>query len=150
MTGGGLDQEFLEGFVPRWRAAWNAHDGEALAALCTEDIEYYDPALAQSVHGRPAIVELVRSFTQAFSDMRFTDPEPPYASLTAQKAIVPWRFTGTQDGEFGPMGLAPTGARVEADGVDHWTFRGGLVCRHRAVYDFAQVMRALAQPADSP
>jgi len=149
MTPSALDPEFLEDFAPQWRAAWNTHDGQALAALCTADVEYYDPALAQTVRGHGAVVELVRQFTQAFSDIHFGEPEPPYASLTAQKAIVPWHFTGTQDGEFTPMALAPTGAWVEADGVDHWWFRDGLVCRHRAVYDFAQVMRVLSEAAVS-
>jgi steroid delta-isomerase-like uncharacterized protein len=147
MTPGGLDQDFLEEFAPRWRAAWNAHDGEALAALCTEDVEYYDPALAVTTTGREPIVLIVQQFAPAFSDMRFTDPEPPYASLTAPKAIVPWRFTGTHDGEFAPMGLTATGARVEADGTDHWVFRDGLVCRHKAIYDFANVMRTLSNAA---
>ncbi len=146
----GLDQEFVEDFAARWWAAWNAHDGQAVAALCTDDLAYYDPALGQDVHGPAAIEQYARQVTHAFSDLRFTNPEPPYASLTQPKAIVPWRFTGTHDGEFAPMGLAPTGARVQVDGVDHWWFRDGRVSRHRAIYDFAQVLRSLAQPADSP
>jgi steroid delta-isomerase-like uncharacterized protein len=150
MSPDGLDQDFLEGFADRWWAAWNSHDGEAVAALCTEDVRNDGPALGREITGREAMVGYVGMFTQAFPDLRFAIPEPPYASLTQAKAIVPWRFEATHDGEFTPMNLAPTGARVEMDGVDHWWFRDGLVARRNMVYDFAQVMRALAPRADSP
>ena len=143
MTAGGLDQDSLEAFAERWWAAWNAHDGEAVAALCTEDIRNDGPALGREIRGREEIAAYVRTFAQAFPDMRFVIPEPPYASLTQAKAIVPWRFEGTHDGEFAPMGLAPTGNRLEMDGVDHWWFRDGLIQRRSMVYDFAQVLQAL-------
>ena len=145
----GLDQQLLEDFASRWWSAWNAHDGEAVAALCTDDIVNSGPAIGRDVEGREAMVGYVGMFTQAFPDLRFTIPEPPYASLTASKAIVPWRFEATHDGEFAPMGLAATGARLEMDGVDHWWFRNGLLCRRTMVYDFAQVMRALNDPASA-
>jgi len=143
MTAAGLDQDFLEDFAERWWAAWNAHDGDAVAALCTEDVRNEGPALGREIKGREAMIAYVGMFAQGFPDMRFVIPEPPYASLTRAKAVVPWRFEATHDGEFAPMGLAPTGARVEMDGVDHWWFRDGLVSRRSMVYDFAQVMRAL-------
>jgi steroid delta-isomerase-like uncharacterized protein len=146
MNAGGLDQGFLESFAERWWEAWNSHDGEAVAALCTDDVRNDGPALGREICGRAAIAAYVDTFAQAFPDMRFVIPEPPYASLTQPKAVVPWRFEGTQDGEFTPMGLAPTGARVEMDGVDHWWFRDGLISRRSMVYDFAQVMRALSAP----
>jgi steroid delta-isomerase-like uncharacterized protein len=150
MTAGGLDQDFLEDFAGGWWKAWNSHDGAAVAALCTEDVRNDGPALGREITGREAMVGYVGMFTQAFPDLRFVIPEPPYASLTQAKAIVPWRFEATHQGEFAPMRLSPTGARVEMDGVDHWWFRDGLVARRSMVYDFAQVMRALAPRADSP
>ena len=144
MTGPGLDQDFVEDFAERWWAAWNAHDGEAVAALCTTDVINSGPATGGDIHGREAIAAYVSAFAQAFPDMRFVISEPPYASLTQPKAIAPWRFEATHDGPFAPMGLEPTGARVEADGVDHWWFRGRLLSRRSMVYDFAQVMRAIS------
>jgi steroid delta-isomerase-like uncharacterized protein len=144
MSDQGLDQEFLEEFAERWWAAWNAHDGRAVAELCTEDVTNEGPALGRDIRGREEMVGYVAMFAQAFPDMRFTIPEPPYASLTQPKAILPWRFEATHEGEFTPMGLAATGARVEVDGVDHLWFRGALVSRRTMVYDFAQVMRALS------
>jgi steroid delta-isomerase-like uncharacterized protein len=138
-----LDQAFLETFAERWWSAWNSHDGQGVAALCTEDVRNDGPALGREISGRPALADYVDMFVTAFPDLRFVAPEPPYASLTQPKAIVPWRFTATHDGEFAPMGLAATGAKIDVDGVDHLWFRDGLVSRRSMVYDFAQVLRAL-------
>ena len=143
MTGAGLDQDVLEAFAERWWSAWNSHDGEAVAALCTDDIVNSGPALGRDIRGREAVVGYVDVFTQAFPDMQFAVPEPPYGSLTRPKAIVPWHFGATHDGDFTPMGLPASGARVEVDGVDHWWFRDRLVCRRTMVYDFAQVLSAM-------
>ena len=145
----GLDQDLLDDVATRWWAAWNAHDGVALASLCSEDLASYNPALGHDVYGRQALEQYVVQLEQAFPDLMFTPTEPPYASLTQPKAVVPWRFHGTHKGEFEPMKLAATGKVLEVDGADHWWFRGGEICRHRVIFDFAQVMRALAPAPDS-
>ena len=50
-TASQLDPGFLDEFGHRWSDAWDQRDGKALAALCTEDIEFYDPAIGE-IHGR--------------------------------------------------------------------------------------------------
>ena len=49
----------VEEFALRWGTAWNDHDGDAVAALCAEDLVYDEPALGDTVYGRDAI----RNFT---------------------------------------------------------------------------------------
>jgi steroid delta-isomerase-like uncharacterized protein len=137
-----LDAAFLDDFAHRWADAWNAHDGEALAALCTEDVEFFDPAI-ETVHGRAAVAEWVRQCERAFPDYRFEEPEPPYLSRDRAKAIVPWRMVATNTGPLDPPGFAPTGRTVVIEGVDHWWFRDGLVERYRADYDLNGVLRQL-------
>src|SRR5215208_2098612 len=144
MTRSGLDQQFLEAFAPRWWAAWNTRDADAIAEMVTEDIEYHNAAVAEDLHGRAAMFEYAGALAQAFSDGHFTPTEAPYASLTQPKAIVPWHFEGTHTGDFAPMDLKATGGRLVLSGVDHWWFRDGLICRHRAIYDFAEAMRSLS------
>jgi len=129
-----LDRAFAEDFGHRWLAAWNAHDGEAVAALCTEDVEFFDPAI-RTVRGRPAVADWVRACVRAFPDLRFEEPEPVYLAADRPKVIAPWRMIGTNDGPIDPPGFAPTGRAVVLDGVDHWTFRDGLVAVYRADYD---------------
>jgi steroid delta-isomerase-like uncharacterized protein len=139
----GLSPKFLDEFSHKWMDAWNRHDGAAVAALCTEDVIYDDPALPQTARGRAEVAEFVESLVRAFPDMRFTEPEPAYPSKHMHKAIAPWHFAGTHQGELDPPGFAPSGARIEIDGVDHWWFRDGLVARYRADYDLMQVARAI-------
>lgn len=138
----GLDPAFLDDFGQRWLAAWNARDADGLAALCTDDVEFFDPAI-QTVHGRPAVADWLRKCARAFPDYRFDEPEPAYPARDRQKAIAPWRMTGTNTGPLDPPGFAATGRTVTIDGVDHWWFRDGLIERYRADYDLSGVLRQL-------
>lgn len=140
---GALEREFLDDFAHRWLEAWNRHDPDALAALCTEDVEFFDPAIG-TVHGRPAVADWVRTCDRAFPDYRFEEPEPAYLSSDRPKAIVPWRMLATNTGPLDPPGFAPTGRSVAIDGVDHWWLRDGLVERYRADYDLNGALRQLA------
>jgi len=137
-----LDREFAEDFAHRWLQAWNERDGDALAALCTEDVEFFDPAIA-TVHGRSAVKEWLEACGRAFPDYRFEEPEPVYVSADRAKVIAPWRMVGTHTGTIDPPGFAPTGRSIVIDGVDHWWFRDGLVARYRADYDSMGVSRQL-------
>jgi steroid delta-isomerase-like uncharacterized protein len=145
---GPLDAGFLDDFSHRWLDAWNRRDGRALGELCTEDVEFFDPAI-QTVHGRAAVAAWVAQCATAFPDYRFEEPEPPYIARDTPKAIAPWRMTGTNTGPLDPPGFAATGKAVVIEGVDHWWFRDGLVARYRADYDLMGVMRQLGiMPAE--
>jgi len=137
-----LDPAFAEDFSHRWLDAWNKHDGDALAQLVTEDVEFTDPAIG-TVHGRAPVAEWVRQCDRAFPDYVFDEPEPFYLASDRPKAIVPWRMKGTNTGPIDPPGFAPTGKAVVLEGVDHWEFRDGLVARYRADYDSSGLMRQL-------
>ena len=141
--GTGLDQDFLDDFAPRWWAAWNKRDAEAIAAMVTDDIVYWNPALREDLHGREAMFGYAAMLGQAFPDGHFTITEEPYASLTQPKALVPWQFKGTHTGDFVPMNFKATGGVLEVGGVDHWWFRDGLMCRHKGNFDFAEAMRSI-------
>ena len=137
-----LDPTFLDDFAHLWIEEWNRHDGDALAVLCTADVEFTDPAIG-TVHGRAAVAEWVRTCDRAFPDYRFEEPEPGYLAREGAKAIVPWRMLGTNTGPIDPPGFAPTGRAIVLQGVDHWWFRDGLVARYRADYDSMGMMRQL-------
>jgi steroid delta-isomerase-like uncharacterized protein len=143
-----LDAVFLDDFSHRWIEAWNGRDGGALAALCTEDIEFYDPAIG-TIRGRAAVADWVGICARAFPDYRFEEPEPAYLSRDSAKAIVPWRMVGTNTGPLDPPGFAPTGRSFVIDGVDHWWFRDGLVERYRADYDLNGGLRQLGLVPES-
>lgn len=137
-----LQREFLDDFADRWMDAWNRHDADALAALCTEDVEFFDPAIG-TVHGRAAVADWVRACDRAFPDYRFEEPEPGYIASDRPKAIVPWRMLATNSGPLDPPGFALTHRPVTIEGVDHWWFRDGLVERYRADWDLNGALRQL-------
>jgi len=138
-----LDQLFLDDFAERWWAAWNGRAFETMGAMVTHDVVHYNPAVGEDLRGRDTVVEYWAMLAQAFPDGRFTAPEPPYASLTQPKGLVPWRFRGTHTGEFVPLGFKATGTLLDVDGVNHWWFRDGLIGRYRANFDFAGTLGAI-------
>ena len=137
-----LDRDFVTDFEQRWLGAWNERDAEGLAALCTEDVEFTDPAIG-TVHGRAAVAGWLRQCERAFPDYRFEASEPAYISSDRPKVIAPWRMLGTNTGPIDPPGLAPTGRSIVLDGVDHIWFRDGLCERYRADYDSSGLTRQL-------
>jgi steroid delta-isomerase-like uncharacterized protein len=137
------NMEWLREFGDRYLAAWNAHDPDAVAACVAEDIVWEDPALPEAARGRPEVAEFVRASATAFPDYRFSEPGAPAIGDEGRVAYVPWRMTATNTGPIDPPGFAPTGRGFEVEGVDLWRFRGGLIWRYRAVYDFAGMARQL-------
>jgi steroid delta-isomerase-like uncharacterized protein len=152
MTARPLDLNMLEDFAGRWHDAWNRHDADAVADLCTEDVELSEPSVRDG-RGRAALVAWVRGLDRAFPDYRFEAPEPPYPSTDRPAAIVPWRMTATNTGPIEPPGFAPTGRRMVLEGVDHWWFRDGLVERVRVIYDLTGASQQLGlapMPGSAP
>jgi steroid delta-isomerase-like uncharacterized protein len=141
-TSAPLELAFLDDFSHRWMEAWNRYDGQGVAALCTEDIAFYDPAIG-TIDGRAAVANWVGICACAFPNYRFEEPEPAYAARDRPKAIAPWRMHGTNTGPMNPPGFAPTGRSLVLDGVDHWWFRDGSVERYRADYDRNGALRQL-------
>ena len=142
------DEQFARDFADRWQQAWNSHRAEEVTALCTEDVLWEDPVTERPERGRAAVAEYLRSVWRAFPDLEFTWPEGPYASFDAAKLALHWRVTGTMLGSMEPPGFAPTGRRIEHDGVDLLELRDGLVCAYEGFFDVQSVARQIgAAPA---
>jgi steroid delta-isomerase-like uncharacterized protein len=141
--GTGIEPAFLEDWAARYVAAWNGHDVEAIVAMVTDDVVWDDPALPKTFHGRPAVRHFVEATFKAFPDVVVDELEPPYRSPTRPRALVPYRFTGTMLGDWEPLDIAATGARVSFEGVDQWEFRDELMCRYNTSYDALDVARQM-------
>lgn len=62
--------------------------------------------------------------------------------------FVQWRITGTHSGAAW-QGIAPTGKRIELDGIDHFVIRDGTVESNFVVFDQLQFARQIGMmPAD--
>jgi len=140
-----LDAAFLEDWSRRWLEAWNAHDADAVAAMCAEDVRWHDPALPEEIRGRAAVREFAAATFRAFPDftVHVDESEPPFLSATRPTALSPYRLTGTMKGAWEPQDLAPTGARIEVKGVDEWEFEGEELVRYDTHYDSLDMARQL-------
>ena len=138
-----FSEEFVRDFVARWQDAWNSHQPERVVALCTEDVVLSDPALQQPAEGRDAVRRYLEDVWRAFPDLTIATPDPAFVDVDRQRAALPWRIAGTMLGRAEPSGFAPTGARVEVQGVDLYEFRGSMLARIRTHYDLMDWGRQL-------
>jgi steroid delta-isomerase-like uncharacterized protein len=130
-------------FTARYKAAWNACDTGAIAELITEDIVWADPAMAQPARSVAEVQEFMRVSFRAFPDLHFGEPDPPAVAVAGDVIFWAWNMQGTHRGPLEPPGFAPTGRRMQIDGVDQWTMRDGRIALYRAFYDMNDVARQL-------
>jgi glyoxylase-like metal-dependent hydrolase (beta-lactamase superfamily II)/predicted ester cyclase len=94
--------------------------------------------------------EMRAFFTELFAAIPDQKFEVLDVVAARNQAAVRWRSTGTFCG--GPfMGVEPTGARVELEGIDMLTIVDGLIQRNDAYYDGTQFARQIGMlpPRDS-
>ncbi len=129
IVGPQLTMEFLDDFGEHFAAAWNGHDPDAVIALCTEDVQWSDPALTGSpTSGRRAVHDFAAFTFAALTGFKVEEREGVYVSWTEPMALCPYRMTSTL---------------LDIPGIDRWTFRDGLLCRYDTYYDHAEMMRQL-------
>jgi steroid delta-isomerase-like uncharacterized protein len=128
-------ERFARDFADRWQKAWNTRDPDQVTALCTEDVVWDDPITDRAERGRAAVAEYLRNVWRAFPDLEFTWPEGPYASFQGIKLALHWRLTGAMLGPMDPPGFAPTGRRIDLEGVDLIELRDGLCCAYQGFFD---------------
>jgi steroid delta-isomerase-like uncharacterized protein len=137
-----LDERFAREFAERYVEAWNSHDADRIEPLVIRDVVWLDPALPEPARGVDEVKDLMRSAWVAFPDLRFT-PGPLWLDPHEDSMCWAWRMEGTHDGPLDPPGFAPTGRRIDVDGIDVWDFEDGRIRRYRAYYDLADVARQL-------
>jgi steroid delta-isomerase-like uncharacterized protein len=141
ITEGAVGEEFAGDFADRWQKAWNARIPERVTELCTEDVTWEDPITERPERGRAAVAAYLRSVWLAFPDLEFSWPEGPYVSFGKTKLALHWHVKGTMLGALDPPGFAPTGRRIEIDGVDLLELRDGLVSAYTGFFDVQGVAR---------
>ena len=137
-----LDEQFAREFAERYEEAWNSHDAERIEPLVQRDVVWLDPALPEPARGVEEVKDFMRSAWVAFPDLRST-PGPMWLDPHEDSLAWAWRMEGTHSGPLEPPGFAPTGRRIDVDGVNVWDFADGRIDRYRAYYDMALVARQL-------
>ena len=137
-----LDERFAREFAERYADAWNRYDADAIEPLVTEDIVWLDPALAEPARGVEQVKDFMRRSWEAFPDLRFTGG-PIWLDPHADSMTWAWRMEGTHRGPIDPPGFAPSGRRIDIDGIDVWDFQGERISRYRAYWDMALLAQQL-------
>ena len=107
--------------VEAYAAAWNAHDGAAVAALVSGG--YVDPTLPAPVSGE-VLAAVVDGLCAAFPDLHF---ETLGTFVDGSTTTFHWRMSGTNDGAPLPGAPAPTGGTIDLPGVDLITVDAGRI-----------------------
>ena len=122
--------------------AFNAHDFDAMAALCTPDVSWQHPYLPGGiVKGRDAFMEVQRSMHRALPDVQI-ESHGGWSSPDGRFAFGVWTFAGTFVEPLDPPGWAPTNTRLVNYGATLAELRDGLLCR---IEDFTNVIPTARQ-----
>jgi steroid delta-isomerase-like uncharacterized protein len=99
-------------------AAWNRHDVDGLMACMADDCVFEaaaGPEVAGTRHvGKDAVRRAYAAVFDAYADARWNQPRH---FVAGDRAVSEWTFTGT----------TKAGARVEVNGCDLFTLRGGRI-----------------------
>lgn len=139
-----VDGPFARHFLQRLYAAVNAHDASAVVALCSEGVQWEDPAAPEALNGRVAVYRFHRDIMfRAIPDVKIEIAEGPYLSLDGTSVAVRSRITGTMTGPLTPPGFAPTGGAIEFETAEFSQFDGDLLARHTVVLDMLGLARQI-------
>lgn len=140
-----FDAGFARRFLQRLHAAVNAHDAPAIAALCSDDIVWEDPAAPHTLHGRDAVLHFHRDVMfPALPDAHVELIDGPYLALDGSDAVaVRLRISGTMTGALTPPGFAPTGGHLTFETAEFSHFRDGLLAQHSVVLNMLDLARQI-------
>jgi steroid delta-isomerase-like uncharacterized protein len=122
-------------FADRWLAAWNGRRPDHVLALCTEDVLWQDPLTQRTEQGRDSVKRYLDSLWETFPDLEMSWREEPFLSPAGPRLVFRWRMTGTMMGPLEPQGFAPTRRPLDAEGIDVFELRGGLVRSYQGFFD---------------
>lgn len=136
--------------LQRLHAAVNAHDAQAVATLCCDDVVWEDPAAPETLHGRDAVLRFHRDIMfPALPDARVELIDGPYLLPDGAGAAVRLRISGTMTGPLTPPGFAPTGGPLIFETAEFSRFKGGLLAYHTVVLNMLDLARQIgAVPQD--
>jgi glyoxylase-like metal-dependent hydrolase (beta-lactamase superfamily II)/predicted ester cyclase len=123
--------------VDDYFAALARRDVEAMASLWAADGDEHIAGQVDAV-GPGGVREYFTEFFAAFPDFAL---EVRSTVDEGQRSAVHWTAVGTHLGSL--WGVAPTGARVDFEGIDLLEVRDGLIVRNDAVADTLSIARQL-------
>jgi len=115
----------------------NTHDTTPLLDVWAPDVVERFPN--RTCRGRD---EVAAYFADAFAAVPDLHMEVVHAIGEGEDVFVRWKLTGTHTGAAW-TGIEATGARIELDGVDHFTVRDGSIVANFVIFDQMAVGRSM-------
>jgi steroid delta-isomerase-like uncharacterized protein len=123
--------------IPKLEEAWNARDGQAVAAAFTPDGVRHEYALPGAhLVGREAIAAHTAGYIHAVPDCRLEIRRVVESS--SDQVTVEWTYRGTHTGDL--PGLPARGEPVALEGVSVCTMNGDLIAEERVYWDAATLL----------
>lgn len=125
--------------IDRYNEAWNAHDLDAIVALHAPDMVFDNHTAGESATGADVRSHIGAIF-ETWPDIEFTTRR-----LYVREGLVvqEWTAAATHAKTMrrGELMAAPTGRRIEWDGIDSIPFEDGLVKRKDVYSDSVSILR---------
>lgn len=134
-----ISGEKAEAVVRRYFQAIDAHRVDEAAAMWAPDGR--EDVRGQGLFiGPDGVREFIGGLIEALPDMRMQVLE---TTTQDERCVAHWRLTGTFAGPGTLSGVAPTGDRLELEGLDMLTVRNGLIQSNDAFTDTMELTRQI-------
>ncbi|MGH9200429.1 MAG: ester cyclase [Vicinamibacterales bacterium] len=131
-----MTSEEVQGFLNRFRTAWQEQDLEALSDCYTDNCEVVSP-IYHTVRGRAALENSFRDAFRAFSAISVKSDDAIIDSEHGRAAVI-WTLTSKHQGEI--FGVPASGKTIEVTIAFVLTFEGGRIAKEVRIYDFAKML----------
>jgi steroid delta-isomerase-like uncharacterized protein len=131
--------EALQEAIDRYNAAWNDHDLDTIMSMHAHDMVFDNHTAGESAEGEE-VRGHIGSIFETWPDIEFTTRR-----LYVRQGLVVQEWTAaathTNTMRRGDLVAAPTGKRIEWDGLDVIPFDNGLVKRKDVYSDSVSILR---------
>lgn len=117
--------------------AINSGNLEAIRALVSPTVVEHDPGPSQGP-GAQGYIDLFSEMRSAFPDLQAT---PEHITADEDTVAMAYTITGTHDGDF--QGIAPTGKKIKARGVQLARFENGQMVERWGSSDELGILKQL-------
>ena len=121
-----------------WNELWNRGDLSVADDLHTPDFSDRDPASPRMRPGPDGMKEKVSAYRAAFPDLHF---DLQQVLSVEEHVVAHWKCGGTHEGEV--LGLAPTGRRIEVEGISIFRLENGKIAEQTIVWDALGMLKQL-------
>lgn len=117
---------------------WSTGNTSLVRQVYTDNCVRYDPSTPEGVRGTDGMAGYVNQFRTAYPDLR---AEVKDVVTEGNFSAFHWNCTGTHKGDF--FGIAPTGKRVNVNGVSFCRIQNGKISEDRTYFDRLGLMEQL-------